>query len=811
MSPARYLLVILAAVFVFDAAGPVADEFARFVGVTVLYLFFFAVNPPASIKSNSRRWFGGLAVTLVATWVMVTSPFIRPFAFALFLSGCALAGGGDPRVRRDLDVLTVTASVFAVVCHLLYASAIFYYAVDVFVRTLSELVGGILSRPFSIGETFAGVKILLLLVMLVVAQRAGRGRVRFSDVLASAAAVLAVWFLYVIWLVFLPDVYDFVVSRTAGGLPTSRMPDVSHPMTFVIMASPLLLCVMVMPILRFGAARGDGYAGAAPRSGGGRTLKRLIAPAAAAALFVLGFLLLADHGVRRLPAPGEVLIYEKGFMNFLVPRHGDYGEYSAGMFGNLERHFRALGIPARRTASLARSDLESASGLVLMNINQEIPEEELAAVWEFVEDGGALLVLGDHTFWKSRGVNWLNVVLEPIDISYNFDSAQFFIGGWLNSYRFLHHPLTFGITGERNKPGIVVGASLAVRPPAKPLIVGAFGFSDAGDVYGDSTGYLGNLHYDRGEPLGDLVLAASQRYGRGKVLVFGDTSGFTNPISLWSFPFVKRVLAWMVTGTREGVRWASEIVAMLCVFAGLFLLVVKRPYGPSAAWLLLPAVVLAAYQNHNGTRRLEIPPAGDVAYVDISHCERVPMEGWRKGGLTGLHLNLQREGYLSYVLHDFDPAQVENASLFVAVAPAKPFSKDEIAALERFVEQGGRLLLCIGYEERTAALGLLSRFGLGVDSTPLGNFDVTVSDSLMANFIEAWPVYDESGGGEYVAKYEDYPLIVYKQIGEGGVMLIGDSRFFENENLEHENHPHLESIAFLGFLVEKYLKPGRTL
>jgi hypothetical protein len=806
MSPARYLLVILAAVFVYDAAGPIADEFTQFVGVTALYVLFSVVNPPASMRSHRRGWFGGLAVTIAATFMMVVSPFIRPFAFALFLSGCALAAA-DPRVRRDLDDLTITASIFAVICYLLYASAIFYYAVDAFVHALSGIVGRILSRPFSVGETFAGFKIVLLVIMLVMTQRAARGRLRLSNVLAPAASVLGVWFLYATWLVFLPDLYDSVAGRMSGGLPASRTPAVSHPMTFLIMASPLLLCVMLMPILRIGA---KGNARGVPRATGGWSTKRLIAPATAVLLFIVGFQLLANHGVQRLPSRGEVLIYEKGFMNFLVPHHGDYGEYSAGMFGNLERHFGALDIPARRVASLKPTDLELASGLILMNIDQEIPEEELAAVWEFVYRGGTLLVLGDHTFWKTRGVNWLNVVLAPVDISYNFDSAQFFIGGWLNSYRFLHHPLTFGFTGERNTPGVVVGASLSVRPPAKPLIIGAFGFSDAGNVQGDSTGYLGNLHYDRGEPLGDLVLAASQSYGRGRVLVFGDTSGFTNPISIWSFPFIRRVLAWMVTETREGVSWAREITALLCIFSGVVLLLVKRQ-RLSMAWLFLPAVFLAAYQIHGEARRLEAAPRGEVAYVDISHCERVPMEGWRRGGLTGLHLNLQREGYLTFALHEFDRACVENASLLVAAAPAKPFSKDEISLLDRFVRRGGRLLLCVGYEERTAALGLLSHFGFSVDSTPLGNFDVTVADSLVASFVEAWPVHDESGGGEYIAKYEQYPLIVYRPVGEGGVMLIGDSCFFQNENLEHDNHPHHESIEFLGYLVETYLKPGRKL
>ena len=46
-----------------------------------------------------------------------------------------------------------------------------------------------------------------------------------------------------------------------------------------------------------------------------------------------------------------------------------------------------------------------------------------------------------------------------------------------------------------------------------------------------------------GERLGDVLLAAEQRWGRGRIVVFGDTSGFTNGILYGSHPYVAALMA----------------------------------------------------------------------------------------------------------------------------------------------------------------------------------------------------------------------------------------------------------------------------
>ncbi len=156
---------------------------------------------------------------------------------------------------------------------------------------------------------------------------------------------------------------------------------------------------------------------------------------------------------------------------------------------------------------------------MMINLDREIPQDELEAIWDFVAEGGSLLLLGDHTFYK-HGVKRiiLNDILEPYDIRYNFDSADWFVGGWLHSYQYASHPITVGMRDDMNDVGSVIGASLYAKPPAFPLVIGKYGYSDPGnELDGGQRGYLGNLNYDPGEPMGDVraLCCPALREGKG--------------------------------------------------------------------------------------------------------------------------------------------------------------------------------------------------------------------------------------------------------------------------------------------------------
>ena len=68
-------------------------------------------------------------------------------------------------------------------------------------------------------------------------------------------------------------------------------------------------------------------------------------------------------------------------------------------------------------------------------------------------------------------------------------------------------------------------------------------------------------------------------------------------------------------------------------------------------------------------------------------------------------------------------------------------------------------------------------------------------------FVESWPVISTDGKGKVIAAYQKLPVIMEKPYGKGKVVMIGDSSFFWNKNLEMEESHIQENVEFLKWLL----------
>ena len=93
---------------------------------------------------------------------------------------------------------------------------------------------------------------------------------------------------------------------------------------------------------------------------------------------------------------------------------------------------------------------------------------------------GPKLEPGDEWVGEEEG-NRVNDLVEHFDMQIAFDSAEFAVGGWLQSYATISHPTTTGLRDERNTFGAVVGAIVEAPWPARPMIMGRYGIGDLGD------------------------------------------------------------------------------------------------------------------------------------------------------------------------------------------------------------------------------------------------------------------------------------------------------------------------------------------
>ncbi len=770
---------VVALGFAAEAMGLFSHELN--VALALLFLVLSAVLAPieraaTGLPSRARRAAGAiLAIAGIA--LLPTAWNVRFFGIALWFAGLDIAtdaGGGRTRSALPLGIACVLYGLFEWCAG---SSLVLWNGVQAWSFRISGLAGELCGKPLALGPTFSGVGMVVLALAAIAVTLAvcplSAKAIRRAAV--AATAVLALHYFY--------------LCTCALGPAVPSIADRLYPLHL-----PMLLTLGLAALL------GVYVRGCSPRDAvrdfAGASLR--IVTLAVAAACAVG--LLTNLPPAAPPPPRTVALYKEGFVNWLSPTHERYGRYSTGMFGNLPKLVGCMGWQSVQVPTIDRESLAGKDVLVIINQDKPLPRESLAAIDAFVEQGGGLLVMGDHTFWKTERRILPNEPLERSHIRLRFDSADFFIGGWLHSYRYWPHAITAGLHDQMNEAGTVVGASLAIGGPAVPLVVGRYGYSDPGVETAADHGYLGNLDYDPGEPLGDVVLVAAENVGRGRMVVAGDTSGFTNGIMDHTWPFVQRVFWWLGNDGRAALPWWREAPGLALAALVAFLVLLFGGTRPAVIAGAALACFTAAWLSGAALRTVGVPPplTGKVAIVDESHGGMYSPEGWHNDAVDGVYLHLMRDGYFPAALSRFDSDAIEAGELFVTIAPTTRYRASEVRTLRKFMERGGTVLLAVGWEDRAAALPLLEMAELEIAPRPLGR--TTGSGAPLAEepmIYEAWPVL----GGEPLLTARGEPVVARKAIGKGRIIVIGDSRFLTNKNLEVKDGGILRNVHFLTWLL----------
>ena len=830
-------------------------------GLTVAALIFSIL---LAWPQGKNRWvaLGLLAAAVIAAALLIASAMPPLGILAVGLILLALAEGAAPGGKQSLRTVAEAAVLLAVYRIAITSIPWLWMIADGIGGALGKIAGTLSGQPLWVGATFAGLDFLVPMFYLAIVipwrTRTADARLPWYAVAGIAvAAVLICQMLYLIVLSFGPAMLaaECMKAPPVFKPPAGATPNppglVSHlrmmiPWNVPLLAGVLQLGVAGVLLWRIGRApqeqTGTGR-GLAPSSAAGSTPSgETCAPspswtwAGAAAAWLLA--VAAPFLVAFFPtAPSlsgkKIVFYEKGFLNWLKPEHGQYGRLTIGMYGMVPTFLESYGAKPLISPDLSAEDLKDADAVVLLFPNKQWKDGQLERLWEYVNNGGTLLVAGEHTIWErekdeefgtkndsplidvseGRERSRFNEVVQPTNMRVNFDSAQFAIGGWLQSYEALAHPTTAGIRDEQNDFGVVIGASLDVRFPARPVINGRWGWADPGDLDNEKRALMGDDKYGPGEKLGDVVLAAEQQVGKGKIVLFGDTSGFTNGLTVGCHEYTSRLYAYLADSPTVALpEWRLGLAMIVLAGLAVLLIAIPRPAVFAAA-----AVGLAASFYHCTAvthRAWELLPDGrttpdgsprvpnNLAYIDTSHLGAYSPESWRPEGLMGFTMTLMRNGFLTLHLSEMTPERLEGARLLVSVAPAKPFTPRERKMIEKFVTDGGIFISTVGYEEREPSRELLADLGfhigqrpeddlLGREPQPLGHFKAPFFNggSYLAyvRFFAGWKVIcdDPKRLPITFSRFGD-EMIVMRRVGKGLVVVVGDTFFAANKNLENE-------------------------
>ena len=213
-----------------------------------------------------------------------------------------------------------------------------------------------------------------------------------------------------------------------------------------------------------------------------------------------------------------------------------------------------------------------------------------------------------------------------------------------------------------------------------------------------------------------------------------------------------------------------------------------------------------------------------VAYVDASHVAAYRDEQWAFDGIGGFWLTLMRNGFLPLEMNDLTRDRLDRAGMLVCIGPARPYSRSQRNRIDRFVREGGVLIVTVGAEEAPASRELLAQFDLRVPHSPVTPGDPSPEPEPMGSFATpylnaadygrgdyqvevlvytGWPVAGPADaelntvgwvkqptittldGQEDDLEYKEQPLVISRPHGKGRVVLIGDTNFCMNKNLEY--------------------------
>ncbi len=813
---------LLAAWVAAGSAGLLAHPLRRALTLVFLAIALFVRRPVWGIRPRVGLALVPLTLGITVAMIALAPPAANTMAVAVVLAFLAFVSAG-----RSKDVLLASSAavaVFGVYRFAVTAIPWLWLTADFIGRSLGAVAGWITGRPLWVGSAFAGLDFMILTSAVWALYLPRTRPPRAARAVYGFLGIFGGHLVYLVLLSYVPDFLAALPQPAAGAGESSPFVQFIHKA--VPWNLPAIACgihvLIAAAMFRWSAWAGENdkraeaaeHACTSVRTAPSVSFGRYFAIALAAVTAGELLPLVATFAPGRMDLQGKkIVLYEKGFLNWLKPTHGSYGRLSSGMYGMLPVLMESLGAKCVVSPDLSGADVNDADVVVLLFPDEPWQTGQVERIHRLVRRGGSLLVFGEHTTRDADGSNRFNEILAPTAMRVRFDSATFAVGGWLQSYEALGHPATTGIADDQNQFGVVIGASVIARWPARPLLVGRWGWTDDGDeANAGGRGMLGNNQYDRGEKLGDVVLAAEQPLGKGRVVAFGDTSGLSNAIDVSSYQFTTRLFAYLANrGAHVHAAW-RQVVALLTALL-LVVLVCRRPGPWKTSFAVIGVTVsLVACTAANHAKAPLLPDGhlskpNNLAYIDTSHVGAYSSESWRPDGLGGLALTLMRNGYLTLDLPEFTPERLARAGLLVSVTPTRAFSPAEVEAVKTFVNNGGTFILTTGYEQRVPCLPLLDAFGLRVgmpqgsslEPEPLGHFKSPYLESqgkrVYVRFHAAWPVAAADPNAQPIAYGRDnQPVIIMHRFGAGKVLLIGDPCFAMNMNLEFENGAPFEGL-----------------
>jgi hypothetical protein len=446
---------------------------------------------------------------------------------------------------------------------------------------------------------------------------------------------------------------------------------------------------------------------------------------------------------------------------------------------------------SRNTAPISRASLAEADVLILKTPTEPYADDEVAAIRDFVEDGGGLYLIGDHTNVFGSGSN-LNQVAPAFGLSFNYDCTYELAEGALSEYdapAVLPHPAVAGL------PHFLFATSCTLDSSwLNEEIITGYGLKDLPADYSQDNFFPADTNAGLLE-FGAFVQCAAAYCGKGRVVAFTDSTVYSN---FWMHmpgkpELLLKSLQWL---NRENTapmapRAIAAIILLLSLAAlAVFALVARRRGRPfpagalfaSGAAAFLIGLAVFGVQAHSAELPEAASPMVKICFEEEYSAARLPkdLSGFLSGAdrqISTFYVWTQRLGYVPSLRGSLEEAMREG-DLAVVVKPDKAL-RDVDGIIER-IEGGAKLLLLYNASGGGHADALLERAGMSVhalDSS--GRADVEDSKDIPLTAAAS----TIRGGTPLIRDANGNAVFSVKELGEGKIAVFSDPDLFFNIHL----------------------------
>jgi len=414
--------------------------------------------------------------------------------------------------------------------------------------------------------------------------------------------------------------------------------------------------------------------------------------------------------------------------------------------------------------------------LIIKTPTERYSPEEIEAVRRFVEQGGGLLLIGEHTNFE-RSATVINDIIRPMgfilrdDLQFSFNPSPY-----EQSYLAptVPHPVV------QHVPPMDFAGACSIDPGNSRgrAVIACTGLWSMGPEYHHSNFFPIPRHCPEMR-YGAFVQAWATRYGRGRVLAFTDSTIFSN--FCVGQPGKSELMLGMVEWLNHAAPWADPRPWLVLLGIPPLVIGAWLARGFGREWLALLAAgscgwvvgSLAVIGAHSWAMPIPKRIHPELCVVVDRTTSNVPLA-------KGLYPQGNDEGYgmLEAWLSRLDCQSVRkegpeafSGDVLVAICPSRSVPEEFRQALERYVDEGGRLLVIDSPENLgSTANSLLWPFEMTIhrDRAWRGKLS-TVLPLPMVDIEQACKI----SGGQPLARLDKLPVATLVRHGKGSVMAVG--------------------------------------